>query len=349
MKMLSAVAIIATILSASVFAGDHTINAVGRTGFKYKDNDVKKIPTARNSSSFNVDFLRTNFAGSVSPSVKYFIAADLLGNSNSVDSVDNTSPVVNEAFITKTFSTGTSVSIGKKAIFVGGREYDYYLYDIYTESAFHFATPSNQAGLTVAHDIAGQTFTAQYFNGNKNNGQGTTVNAQSKFGYSVGWYGNIANGMIKPIVGYTVIPEAAGVTSRVNKGDDTFLGTGLQFNLPMNLIVEADYNLFTEKEAGTAKADLKTTSMVALVKYVGENFAPFAKFISDEKKTGSVKTDKTTAYDLGVEFKEAKEDMFRYHVVYSGSSVKTAMNTTEVKSSPSSILIGVKFDASVLK
>lgn len=355
MKYLSSVAVMAAIISTSVFAGDHTINAVGRTALVYKDNDST---TTANSSSFNMDYLRTTFAGVVQPSVKYYLTVDLLG-ATSNDAVDGTATLIDEAFVSKTFSFGTTASIGKKAVLIGGREYDYLNFDRYTTSAFYTAAPANQVGLSLAHEIAGQTFMAQYFNGNKNNAKATTVNAQSQFGYSVGWNGNLLEGMIKPIVAYTVVPEGAsaastaGSTSRVNKGEDTYLGAGLQFNLPMSLVVEADYNLLTEKDAAgtvSAKKDLKTTSLVALVRYAGERFAPFAKLISDTNKTSSTKTGTKTAYDLGVEFKEAKEDMLRYHVVYSGSTVKTGLDTaTTTKHSPKSILVGLKFDAAILK
>lgn len=302
-----------------------------------------------------MDYLRTTFAGSVTPSVKYFLTTDLLGTTGN-DLVDGTPTLIDEAYITKTFSFGTSLTAGKKAVLIGGREYDYLNFDRYSLSGFFNTAPANQVGVTLSHEIAGQTLIAQYFNGNKANGK--TVNAQSKFGYSVGWNGNIANGMIKPIVAYTVVPEAAlaatttGAGTRVEKGDDTYLAAGIQFNLPMNLVVEADYDLLTEKKAAGASGalkDLKTTSIVGLIKYAGETVSPFAKFISDTNKLATTKTGSKTAYDLGLEFKEAKDDMIRYHVVYSGSTVKTGLNTTEVKSSPSSILVGLKFDASILK
>lgn len=364
MKLLSTVASIATLVSVNAFAGDHTINIVGRTSLVYKDNDVKKTQVP-SSSSFNIDFLRTMFAGSISPTVKYYVSADLLSANGSSDSVDGTSAFVDEAFATKAFGQGTSLTLGKKAVLIGGREYDYYNYDRYTSSAFFAATPANQVGLTLAHEIAGQTFMAQYFNGNKDNGKtgvvdGTTqpINAQSKFGYAIAWNGNIANGLIKPIIAYTVVPEAAGSrstegrTSRVNRGDDQFLGAGLQFNIPLGLVIEADYDLLTEKNAtGTIASahDLKTTSIVGLVRYAGERFAPFVKFISDTSKNNSVKFASKMAYDIGVEFKESKDDLLRYNLVYSGASVKTGINTTEVKSSPKAILVGVKFDAAILK
>jgi hypothetical protein len=354
MKRLSLIAIAATILSTNTFAGDHTINAIGRTGWIFRDHDSNSVS---NSSSFNIDFLRTTFAGVVTPSVKYYITIDLLAANGTTDAIDSTSTFIDEAFVTKTFSTATSITLGKKAVLIGGREYDYLDYDRYTSSGFKNATPSNQVGLTVSQDIAGNSFIAQYFNGNKNNGT-TGTNAQSKFGYALGWYGNFLDGAIKPIAAYTVVPEAAnslstlGTTSRVSKGNDNFLAAGLQFNLPMGFTLEADYNLLTEKDAAgtaTTKQDLKTTSIVGLVRYTTDRFAPFFKIISDTSKLASTKTGSRLAYDAGLEFKESKDDMLRYHIVYSRSTVKTNINTTTVKTSPSSILAGVKFDAAILK
>ena len=353
------------LLSAGAFAGDNTINVVGRAGWTYKDNDVAKTGTA-NSSSFNFDFLRTTFAGVVTPSVKYFATADFLGNTNSVDSVDGTSPFIDEAYLTKTFTNGTSLIVGKKAVLVGGREYDYLNFDRYTTSYFFNATPANQVGATLSRDFAEQTLMVQYFNGNKENGSATTgTNAQSKFGYAVGWYGSFKNGMIKPILAYTVVPEAGGANGgltslstaatpahRVNKGNDEYMAAGVQFNTPHNVMFEVDYNVLTEKDAAgtiTSKKDLKTTSMVAQIKYNGIKVSPFAKYISDTRKNDSTKTNSRIAYDLGFEFKESKDDAIRYQVVYSGSSVKDNINTTETKSSPKSILVGLKFDAAVLK
>ncbi len=365
MKKLSTVAMIATLVSASAFAGEHTINAVGRAGWTYLDNDYKKTGNS-NSSSFNIDYLRTTFAGTVTPSVKYFLTTDFLTVNDSAtsakkDSVDGTSTFIDEAFLTKSFSTGTSIILGKKAVLIGGREYDYLNFDRYSTSYFFQATPANQVGLTLTQEIAGQTLMAQYFNGNKDNGKGAGTNAQSKFGWSVGWNGSLLNGIIKPIVAYTVIPEAGGTNGgatslsgvRDNKGNDNFMSAGLQFNTPHDVVLEVDYDLLTEKYAvGTTaatKKDLKTTSLVGLVRYAGERFSPFAKYIADKRKTASVKTAQRSAYDVGVEFKESKEDAFRYHVVYSGATVKESMNTTEVKSSPKSIMVGLKFDAAILK
>lgn len=353
MKKLTTVAMVATLAAASAFAGDNTINIVGRAGWQYKDNDIKKTGTP-SSSSFNIDYLRTTFAGAVTPTVKYFATADFLGDNSTTDSADNTSSYIDEAFITKTFASGTGVTVGKKTVFIGGRDFDYNDSDRYTSSYFYDATPENQVGLTLTQEWEGQTFVAQYFNGNKNNGGATTANEQSKFGYSVGWYGELFGGFVKPIVAYTVIPE--GITgstatggTRVSKGDDQFLAAGLQLNTPHNVVIEADYTILTEKAAAASNQDFKTRSIVGTVRYTAERFSPFVKVFSDERKTESTKTASRFAYDAGVEFREKADDAIRYHVVYSGSTVKNNINTTEVKSSPKSILVGLKFDAAVLK
>lgn len=364
MKKLSTMAALAAICSLNVMAADHSINAVGRAGWFYKDNDVKKTATP-NSSAFSFDFLRTSFAGNLTPSVKYLLTSNLLGD-KTTDSVDGLSAFIDEAYVTKSFSNGPSLTFGKKIVLIGGREYDYFNFDRYSVSSFYAATPANQVGLTLSHEIAGQTFTAQYFNGNKNNGRGASVNSQSKFGYSLGMSGSLLDGMIKPMIAYSVVPKTKGDSvsdsstsligsssaTRSNSGDDAYLAAGVQVNLNSAITFELDYDLLTQKDAdlvGAAKKDSKLNSMVALVRYNSELYSPFAKLISETRKTDSTKTAQRMAYDLGVEFKESKDDAIRYHVVYSGSTVKTSMDSTELKSSPSMIMVGLKFDASILK
>ncbi len=354
MRKLTIIPALVALAATAALAGDNTINVVGRAGWQWKDNDIKKTGTP-NSSSFNIDYLRTTLAGAITPTVKYYATADFLGDTSTADSTDNTSSFIDEAFLTKSFASGTALTVGKKTVFIGGREYDYNNTDRYTDSYFYSATPANQVGLTLTQEWKGQTIVAQYFNGNKNNGGATTANEQSKYGWSVGWYGELFDGWVKPIVSYSVIPEgtvgastASGAT-RAFKGDDQFIGAGFQLNTPHNAVLEFDYNILNEKDAGTAKEDFKTRSFVGLVRYTAEKFSPFVKIISDERKTDSTKTATRFAYDMGIEFKEKSEDAIRYHLVYSGGTVKDNMNVNEVKSSPKSILVGLKFDAAVLK
>lgn len=243
-------------------------------------------------------------------------------------------------------SGNTSITFGKKSVLIGGREYDYIEYDNYTTSWFWNSCPANQVGITISHEVAEQTFMAQSFNGNKDNGikdlENQPVNSQSKFGYALGWYGSFINGAIKPILAYTIVPRPSSET----KGDNIFISTGIQLNTPHNAIVEFDYNILDKKQITTKN---KTSSMIGLIRFTNDQYSPFVKIIKDTTKNDSTKTSERLAFDLGLEFKQESESNFRYHVVYSTSSLKEAMETKEIKHSPRAILVGVKFDAAILK
>ncbi len=335
-------------------AGINNLNIISRTGWRYLDHDLEKtgLPS---SSSFDVDYLKTNFSGTLNPTVKYLVTMDLLESSGNKDVTDGTSSFIYEAYMTKSFSQGTTVAFGKKAVINGGREYDYVEYDLYSTSYFYQSAPENQVGITITQEFGDQSVAFQLFNGNKDKDAGANPirNSQSKMGYSLSWNGNFLGGIIKPILGYSIVPEASGFTyfdgQRHNKGDDEFAAVGVQLITPHNVVIELDYDQFVAKQAGTNRENLMTTSMVGQLRFTGENFFPFVKIISDKKKIDSTKMTERMAFDVGFEYQESKEDAFRYHVVYSGESLNDLSRSPNVKSNPQSIFIGLKFDAAVLK
>jgi hypothetical protein len=206
----------------------------------------------------------------------------------------------------------------------------------------------------------GQEFKLQLSNGNEDKRISGTK-SQSKFGYGVLYKGSAMDGMIKPMIGYTVDPtERAG-------GADSYLAGGAQLNAA-GFTVEAEYDLKTQKKFSAAYGDNTTNSLVALARHNGENFQPFVKYIADWSKTPAGPHASTvatatpeeidrTSFDIGLEMKESKEDAIRYHIVYSAQSVKNiayvrAADATSVaasKNSPSQIYAGVKFTADILK
>jgi hypothetical protein len=331
------------ILSLQVFAGDHSIDFGGRSDWKLRNNDIDKTGTP-NSSSFEINYLLASFSGKISPTYSYFISADFLQSSSSPDIVNGVSDFIDEAFISKTLSDGMSLSVGKKAILIGGREYDYFPYDLYTTSYFYQATPINDVGLTLTKEVGEQLWMFQFFNGNKTNvSSKPSVNTQSKFGYSVGWYGNLIDKFLKPVVAYTVVPK--GVNGiRLSKGDDVYIGAGVQVNTPHNFVLEVDYGMLTQNHFGGEGIHQKTKSIVGLIRYTGENYMPFFKMISDVITLDSNETDKRSAFDVGVEYKPSNDDLVSYHIVYTGESSKS-----NVDSSPTTVTVGLKFDASLLK
>lgn len=332
----------ATLLSVGAMAADHTISGTGRMGLFMRDYDA---PTTRNSSAIEADYFRINFDGVLNASTKYHFVLDpvQVTSTTTNDTTTNVSAFINEFWINRSIGESLNVIIGKQKVLQGSMEYWTSTPDIYSKSGFYSAattTGSDRTGAaTLAYKFMGHDFKAQLFNGNEDK-RSTGTKSQSKFGYAFLFKGNLMDGMIKPIFGYTVDPTArAG-------GPDTYLAGGAQVNAA-GFTFEADYGLKTQKNAATATTNLTTSSIVGLVRHNGENFQPFVKFIADTNKTDSVKSFERTAFDLGLEMKEVKDDSVRYHVVYSSQSSKTAGVKDAAK--PNQIYAGVKFTADILK
>lgn len=345
----------ASLLTVGAMAADHTISATARMGYIGRNYDV---PTHVNSSAIEAEFFRINFDGVLNASTKYHFVLDPVVANSATDTTTNISPYINELWINRSIGDATNLIVGKQKILAGSLEYWYAVPDLYTTSQFSSSTtgvPSRTAAATLAHKFMGQEFKIQLSNGNEDKRTPVTTattatsvtttatKSQSKFGYAFLYKGNVMDGMIKPMVGYTVDPTArAG-------GADTYLAGGAQFNVQA-YTVEAEYDLKTQKKA-SGTDDMTTASCVTLVRYNGENFMPFAKYINDLNKTASTKTSARSAYDLGVEMKESKEDAIRYHVVYSSQSSHstTAGVYSKDAAKPTQIYAGLKFSADILK
>lgn len=335
----------ATLLSVGAMAADHTISATGRMGAIMRDYDV---PATKNSSAIEAEFFRINFDGVLNASTKYHFVIDPTQVTTATvnDTTTNISSFINEIWINRSIGESMNLIVGKQKVLVGTNEYWASTPDVYTYSHFYNGRDGTFTGVTgrtgaatLAYKFMGHDFKAQLSNGNEDK-RSPLTKSQSKFGYAFLFKGNFMDGMIKPIFGYTVDPTArAG-------GPDTYLAGGAQVNAA-GFTFEADYGLKTQKNAATATTNLTTSSIVALVRHNGDNFQPFVKFIADTNKTDSVKSFERTAFDLGLEMKEVKDDSVRYHVVYSSQSSKTAGVKDAAK--PNQIYAGVKFTADILK
>jgi hypothetical protein len=345
--------IAATVASVSAFAGDHSITATGRMGWNYNDNDIKKTGTS-NDSKIAADYGKVKFAGSLNKETKYVLTTNLTQAAiASTSRYDGTNDFIDELYITRNLMEGLNLTLGKQVPLFGTVEFSHDEVDLYLKSGFWNEASGivkNRFGATLAKEVAGQTFSLAMFNGNLNN----NATKQSKYGYAVQWLGSLANGMIKPNVGYTV-----DRTTRIG-GDNTYLGAGLQFNLPASIVFEADYGLQTQKKAAT-NADKKLSSIVGNLSYTGfETVTPFAKVVLDTKKDQSngSKTYDKTGIAAGLEYKASKEDAIRYHVVYQNETTTYASNAiglangllaNNAKTSAQSIMVGAKFEANILK
>jgi hypothetical protein len=309
--------------------------------YKHVDNDVKNTGTP-NTSLITAEWARVYFNGKADANTKYYMSWNVAGGGWTA-SKDATSPFIDTVGIVRTLGEGLTLNLGKQFLLFGGTETVHENVDQYITSNFWTQADAlgNQFGATLAKEFAGQTLSIQTFNGNL---ESKAAEGQSRYGWAASWAGDLAKGMVKPSVGYTVRPEAASGKSR------NLLGVGAQFNVVPSLVIEADYGLDTQKKAGTNNVDLKTTTIVGLVSYTGmEKVTPFAKFFKDTYKTtiadGSKEKD-VTAWGLGLELKESKEDAMRYHVAYTSAQTKPVTGT---KSTVGTIFLGAKMDLAILK
>jgi len=341
----------ASLLTVSAMAADNTISATARMSLQSVSND-RTATGIENQSVIAAEYAKVFFGGTLNPSTKYYMTWNLTQGSitDGTDHKDATNKFVENIGIVRTFSEGLTLNLGKQQIIAGGMELTHSTADQYIQS--NFSTTGNalvrQFGANVGYTVADQAFNLQLTNGNA---EARGAKGQSKYGYAATWAGNF--GMIKSKVGYSVRPSGVATS-----GDVSLLGAGLQFNLSQ-FVVEADYGVVTTKKGSTNTADMVSNSIAATASYTGHDLlTPFAKFVSDTNKTNDdgSKNNTVTGFGLGVEYKEAKADAVRYHVVYSSAETKyetAAMATTAglvsgTKKTVGTILVGAKFSTSLL-
>ncbi len=339
----------AALMATSAFAGDHSIKATARMSWKSTSVNSPKS----SNSKITAEFAHLNFDGKLNNYTNYYLDLNLAGTEATANSsYDATSGRVYSVGVVRTLSEGLTLNLGKQGFLVGGTEIMKGAEDQYATSYFYDQTYglNKEFGATLAKNFMGQTLSVQLSNGNA---LARGNNGQSKYGWAAHWAGDLMGGMIKPSVGYTVRPGLdidTNATDNVHDyRDSSALGVGAEFNFVPTINLALDYGLLKFKKGGTATADQKANSIVAMASYKGmELITPFVKFAKDTKKlsnTGS-KSNEVTTMALGLELKEAKNDPIRYHAAFSSSEDKTT--STGAKSKTTTILVGAKFDANIL-
>ena len=315
-KTIKAVCLSSALLSTGAFAG-HNLNIGARVDLESKDQEFNKSGKASNSS-FKFTHIRFNWTGDLpvdGMTYNFRWRANKADNYNKNEYGDSNSisSTIEYAYVTKKWDNGFKASLGKQFIVLGGREDDYSGMDVYTYSQFadnYFLGYRN--ALTLGYSAMNQSVGLMIVNPNRAN----EADSERKFAYNLHWYGNLMNGMIKPIVAYSVEPASASdVNGNDKNAEVTSLGLGAQINVNQ-MMVELDYYTGTkEKQAGTnaAPKDIDSTAIVANLKYNHGDWAPFVKYIMEEEEAAT-KTE-ITSYDLGLEY--ALGGGNRIHAVYS--------------------------------
>ncbi len=319
---------------------DPQLYLVSRGQWKYANNKFEESGT-RNYSEFELSYLRLKGTEKLSDLFRCHFSLDARNANSTTDTTNKTSNFVDEAYVTTIFSSESYLAFGKQSVLIGGREYDYATSDLYTISTFFRLTPFNDVGATFSQTFSHQNFQVQLVNGNKSRGFTTTTSgktedtpAQTKMGWAIIYYGDIKTGLIKPIIGYTSIPNI--------NGDQNFFSGGSQFNFPFHIQTEIDFSQVKIKNNN----DNKTTSLVGLMRYQSEHIKPFFKLISEKINTPTTENGRRTAYDLGLEYFPLLDPLVRYHFVFSHANVRPFAGN---EYSPYSLSIGMKINATILK
>jgi hypothetical protein len=122
-KLLLASAFLAT----SAFAVESDMKVIGR--FDYVSEETKTATSKETRGEFETNFLRWKNAAKFNDTITGELTLDFATTGSHVTEDGETSTdfmdMVDTAFITKTFGPGLSLTIGKQAILVGGREIDF--------------------------------------------------------------------------------------------------------------------------------------------------------------------------------------------------------------------------------
>lgn len=340
MKSLTILAALA-LTANSAMALDTVMGLKGR--FDYVHGETKTTPGNAKTSSgqLTTSFLRLVTDAKLNDTTKAKLTLDFQPASAKDNGVTN---LVDEAYITKSFGA-LSALIGKQAVMTGGRENDYSTRDLYLTSKFKSEIVDNVTGISLGYSMAGQNAYLQYLE-QTDTRSGTKTDKKI---VGLAYYGEFMDKMLMPIVSY----HKQG-TSRIGNYDNA-MSVGLRVNVAA-FMVEADY-LTLEQEKLTTAGDAKLTSIVTHVRYVHDNFQPFAKYIMEKGKkdfdissglTSEAESERT-AWEVGLEYVPNKDEDMRYHIVYNNSESKKKSPAPTAKYEEQTIVAGVAFNYNILK
>ncbi|MBC7712431.1 MAG: hypothetical protein H7177_03780 [Rhizobacter sp.] len=341
-RLIVVAALVAT--STSAMAVETVMGIKGR--FDYINTKTDSNPGKASSGVLTTSFLRLVTDAKINDTTSAKLTLDFQPNPNGT-SDNNVQNLVDEAYLTKSFAHGLTLMFGKQAVMTGGRENDYSTRDLYLVSKFKSEIVDNITGVSAGYSMAGQNLFLQYLQ--QTDARKTPLTDKKVIGAA--YYGEFMDKMIMPILSY----HKQG-TSRVGAYDDAG-SAGLRLTAA-KVMLEADYLMLKQEKLSTTLGDAKLNSVVAHLRYVHENFQPFAKFITEKGKKGyqgivaGSTESKRTAWEVGVEYMPNKDEDMRYHVVYNNSESKnqtTGATGAGAKVEEQKIIAGVAFNYNILK
>ncbi len=303
----------------------HALSLEARGEYQSLDADYSKTG-ARGDSRFVFNMARVTFTGPTGiDNQSYEMIVNYKGGTDGTVDDGNLNAAVETLNVSQDFGNDLSLTLGKFATYQGSNEWWYDDTDVYTYSSYGYANDINadgyDAGLHLAYTIADQELVFEIINAD----EGKT-GVSSRFSYLASYRGNFMNGTIVPMITYGIFADTGNNIAT----QDKHLGLGVQLNVN-SFTVELEHNSVTEEKQGSSNySDVEGTSMVGLVRFNGENFRPFVKYISEEAKDKAADKITKDSYDLGLEWYPNKDSGSRWHLTYSSEDYdcKSANSST---------------------
>lgn len=336
----------ATVVSASAFA---SIGVSVRSDYintmKGKDSADADVD---GSSMFIPSYARMTIGSKVGD-------ADVVGNIDLTGSA-TAATYINHLYIKKTFAEGWAMSAGKLVNPTGGFEAQAIdAGDDYWSSLANGKGAINDGALTInavqrlanssgvgLHWMSGSHAVEVQATNDSNTG-GTPNNSHN---WGLAYTGGLTESLTLKAHYFNGFVDAAPTDT-----DQKFMGVGVRWNAsPFDLTF--DYLMNSNKATASGAKDVKTTSMVANLKYSMDNMTPFLKVESstqkDEVQAAEAGDLTRMAFTVGLEVAQGSD--FRYHIAYtSAADTYKAAAPNDNKGQTSQLLAGIKWNADLLK
>lgn len=335
----------ATVVSASAFA---SIGVSVRSDYintmKGKDSADADVD---GSSLFTPSYARMIWGAKVGE-------ADVVAN---FDLLDTTAPAtsINHLYIKKTFADGWAMSVGKLVDLTGGFEAQAIdAGDDYWASLANGKGAINAGANTInaVQSLANSSGVGLHWGSGSHGVEVQATNdsnsaaPNNSHNWGLAYTGGLSESLWLKAHYVNGFTDAAATDT-----DQKYMGVGVKWAAaPFDLTF--DYLMNSSKATASGSKEVKTTTMVANLKYSMDNMMPFLKVESstqkDEVQANEAGDLTRMAFTVGLEVAQGSD--FRYHVAYtSAADTYKAAAPNDNKGQTSQLLAGIKWNADLLK
>lgn len=189
---------------AQTFGTGHKVGLEFRTDLQMNNSSLdsdEDINDDTKSTKFTFARNRMRFSGNLNEVTSYFVRLRFDRTFDGSGSIDNTGNGLNLMYLDRKITPELTFRVGKIGKKEGSWEADYSGMDVYQYSFLdskRIGDAIGHSGAELSYKVAGQVLTVQLLNSDFPSSAGQKN--QKNFAFNFGWNGDIANGMIKPII-----------------------------------------------------------------------------------------------------------------------------------------------------